>query len=114
MDVSAKVSWMTAQRRGGVGSTAVVANPRAPRKSFSFPGRVLSVAGHRARARSLGRSTEPAGRIRMVARQSSGHAAEFLRFTAEVADRIDRAAVERLATELAELRAREGRLFLRG
>jgi len=50
----------------------------------------------------------------MVARQSSGHAAEFLRFTAEVADRIDRAAVERLATELAELRAREGRLFLRG
>ncbi len=42
------------------------------------------------------------------------HVTNFMRFVAEVADRIDRATVERLATELADLRAREGRLFLIG
>lgn len=42
------------------------------------------------------------------------HASHFLELAAQIARDIDREAIERLAAELAELRARDGRLFILG
>lgn len=42
------------------------------------------------------------------------HADTYLREVAEIAEKIDRAGIERMVTELAALRARDGRLWLVG
>lgn len=44
----------------------------------------------------------------------AGHAEEYLREVRAIAERLDAAGIERLAEELARLRARGGRLFLLG